>query len=271
MLPGGVEQDSQGPREAIALYDKILAAYPDYAQNDQVLYQKSRAYDELGEVDRAMEVAALLVEQFPGSRHLDEVQFRRAEYFFTRKKFIDAEDAYRAIVERGPDSSYYELALYKLGWTFYKQMLLDEAVESYVALLDHKVATGYDFDQTTDDADEQRISDTYRVLSLCFSELGGAPAVTDFFGRSGARSYENRVYRHLGEFYLEKLRYSDAASGLSGVHRPLSDSPLLAALQHPGRRDLRSRRLPEARPFVQEVVRRALCARCRLLAAFRAG
>ena len=199
-LPGQGVDPSAGPLEAIALYDQILKAYPNYAHNDQVLYQKARAYDELGRVDEAIAVAALLAERYPNSRHLDEIQFRRAEYFFTRKKLVDAEEAYTAIVNIGPSSDYYELALYKMGWTFYKQMLLDEAVETYVTLLDHKVSTGYDFDQTENEGDAQRISDTYRVISLCFSDLGGAEAIRAFFTANGQRNYENRVYQHLGEF-----------------------------------------------------------------------
>jgi tetratricopeptide (TPR) repeat protein len=223
--PGAAAASAGGPLEAIALYDEILESYPNYPHNDRVLYQKARAFDELGRVDDAIEVAALLVDRYPDSRHLDEIQFRRGEYFFTRKKFIDAEGAYSAIVSHGVSSDYYELALYKLGWTFYKQMLLEEALASYIRLLDHKVAAGIDFDHIEDEADEQRIADTYRVTSLCFSDLGGAEAITSFFNIQGRRSYEDRVYRQLGEFYLEKLRYHDAATAyetfvdLYPVHR----------------------------------------------------
>jgi tetratricopeptide (TPR) repeat protein len=211
-LPGDTTADSDGPLEAIKLYDEILAAYPNYPHNDQVLYQKARAYEELGRVDEAIEVAALLISEYPESRHLDELQFRRGEYFFTRKKMFEAEKAYSSIVAHGPGSGYYELALYKLGWTFYKQMFLDEAVNHYITLLDYKTSIGYDFDQTEDETDSQRIADTYRVISLCFSDLGGAEAVTSYFVTNGPREYENRIYRHLGEFYLEKLRYNDAAT-----------------------------------------------------------
>ncbi|MAG33249.1 MAG: hypothetical protein CL908_20420 [Deltaproteobacteria bacterium] len=211
-LPSGASTPVTGPLEAIELYDQILETYPGYPHNDQVLYQKARAYDELGRVDEAIAVADLLVAKYPESRHLDEIHFRRAEYFFTRKKFFDAEDAYSAIVATGPRSDYYELALYKLGWTLYKQMLYEEALDRYITLLDHKVSVGYDFDQTEDEADEQRTTDTYRVISLCFSEIGGAEAVGAFFETAGQREYEVRVYRHLGDFYLEKLRYNDAAS-----------------------------------------------------------
>jgi len=134
------------------------------------------------------------------------------KYFFTRKKMFEAEKAYSSIVAHGPGTGYYELALYKLGWTFYKQMFFDEAVDHYIALLDYKISIGYDFDQVEDETDSQRIADTYRVISLCFSDLGGADAVASYFSANGPRGYENRIYRHLGEFYLEKLRYSDAAT-----------------------------------------------------------
>ncbi len=211
-LPGDTSVVSSGPLEAIKLYDEILAAYPNYPHNDQVLYQKAHAYEELGRMDEATVVATLLVSQYPESRHVEELQFRRGEYFFTRKKMLDAEEAYAAVVANGPRSDYYELALYKLGWTLYRQMLLEEALLHYITLLDYKVSIGYDFEQTQDEADAQRIADTYRVISLCFSDLGGAEAVSSFFAANGQRNYENRVYRHLGEFYLEKLRYSDAAT-----------------------------------------------------------
>jgi tetratricopeptide (TPR) repeat protein len=210
-LPGGKESSSAGPLEAIALYDQILATYPTYLHNDQVLYQKARAYDELGRPDEAIVVMERLIAEYPHSKHIDEVQFRRAEYFFTRRKYLDAEAAYSAITRMGARSEYYELALYKLGWTYYKQELHEEALNEYVALLDHKVSTGYDFDQREDEDSERRIADTFRVISLSFSNLGGSEVVQEYFAAKGHRSYEDRIYSHLGEFYFEKLRYDDAA------------------------------------------------------------
>jgi tetratricopeptide (TPR) repeat protein len=210
-LPESVHASSSGPAEAIALYDRILTDYPHYAQNDQVLYQKARAYDELGRPDEAVAVLGRLIAEHPASRHVDEAWFRRAEYFFTRRRWLDAEEAYAAIARGDPSSDYYELALYKLGWTYYKQELHEEALGEYIALLDHKVATGYDFDQTEDEDTERRIADTHRVISLSFSNLGGPDVVREYFAEKGPRSYEDRIYSHLGEFYLEKLRYEDAA------------------------------------------------------------
>jgi tetratricopeptide (TPR) repeat protein len=80
-----------------------------------------------------------------------------------------------------------------------------------MALLDYKVSIGYDFDQTHEEDDERRVSDTYRVISLSFSNLGGPEVVPEYFAAFGQRGYEDRVYSNLGEHYLAKLRYDDAA------------------------------------------------------------
>jgi tetratricopeptide (TPR) repeat protein len=211
-LPGAENLERAGTREAIALYQKLLKEYPRYEHNDEVLYQMSRAYEELGQVDEAMPVMNRIVRDYPKSRYMDEVQFRRAEYFFTRRHYLDAEDAYQSVVHIGVTSSFYQLALYKLGWTFYKQELYEEALDKYIALLDYKVSTGYDFTQTKDQMERKRIDDTFRVISLCFSNLGGAKSVVEYFTLHGARSYEDSVYSNLAEFYFDKRRYADAAA-----------------------------------------------------------
>ena len=201
-----------GALEAIALYKKLLKEYPSYEHNDQVLYQMSRAYEEIGNVGEAMAIMGRLASQCPDSRFIDEVQFRRAEHFFMHRHYLDAEDAYKAIVEIGADSTFYDLALYKLGWTFYKQELYPEALDRFVALLDYMVSTGYDFDQTADEMERKRSDDTFRVVSLSFSNIGGADSVIKYFDQYGQRRYEDRIYSHLAEFYFDKRRYADASA-----------------------------------------------------------
>ena len=213
-LPGGVDADREraGPLEAIKLYDELLAKYPHYAFRDQVLYQKARAYDELGQTDAALKVMEQLAGEYPSSRYADEVQFRRAEHFFVVRKYREAETAYTAIANNGPGSEYYEPALYKLGWTLYKQQLYPEALGRYFAFLDYKVKSGYDFDAKHTEAEQRRVEDTFQVVSLSFSNIGGPDVISSYFAANGHRAYEDRVYRYLAEFYLVKLRYQDAAT-----------------------------------------------------------
>jgi cellulose synthase operon protein C len=209
---GGDDLSNPDAERAIALYQELLRKYPYYERNDQVLYQMSRAYEELGQIEAAMEVMNTFVQAYPHSRYMDEVQFRRAEYYFTRDRFLDAEEAYRAVVDMGSASQFFELSLYKLGWAYFKQDLYEDAVNQYIALLDYKVSIGYDFEQTENRGERQRVEDTYRVISLSFSYMGGPESVVDYFERYGSRDYEDQVYSQLGEYYLTKRRFSDAAS-----------------------------------------------------------
>ncbi|MGE0623541.1 MAG: tetratricopeptide repeat protein [Pseudomonadales bacterium] len=213
---GGEPLDVSGPTQAIATYQKILADYPWYERNDQVLYQMARAYDELAQPDEAIRVVERLIAEYPDSRYVDEVYFRRGEYFFVRRQYLDAEEAYQAVVRMGEGSEFFELALYKLGWSLYKQELYEEALHQYVALLDYKLATGYDFDtafgEDSDEGEERRVADTFRVISLSFTNLGGPEVLNEYFSTYGARSFEDRIYRNLAEFHFDKRRFNDAAA-----------------------------------------------------------
>ena len=196
-LPGGEALADSGPREAIAIYEQLLAQYPDYERADQVLYQMARAYDELGETEEAVAITDRLIAEYGYSKYLDEIQFRRGEYFFTRRRFREAEQAYQVITERAAQSEFYELALYKLGWSLYKQEFYEEALHQYMALLDHKLAIGYDFDASHAEEDERRVADTFRVISLSFSNLGGPEVIDEYFSAFGHRSYADKIYGNL--------------------------------------------------------------------------
>lgn len=211
-LPEGADVDLTGPLQAITTYKKILNDYPWYERNDQVLYQMARAYDELGASDDAQHVIDRLIAEYPQSKYVDEVFFRRGEYFFVRRKYANAEAAYKSVVTMGSASSFYELSLYKLGWSLYKQEFYEEALHQYFALLDYKVSTGYDFDAKHEEEEAKRIDDTLQVVSLSLSNLGGPEVIDEYFGANGHRGYEDRVYRNFAEFYLTKRRYNDAAT-----------------------------------------------------------
>ncbi|HEX9106083.1 MAG TPA: tetratricopeptide repeat protein, partial [Longimicrobiales bacterium] len=112
--------DLQGA-EAVKLYTTLLKAYPDYARNDQVLYQLARAYETSGQNGQALATLDRIVAQYPQSPRIDEVQFRRGELLFTEKHYQEAEKAYAAVIGRGGSSAFYQQSLYKHGWSLFKQ------------------------------------------------------------------------------------------------------------------------------------------------------
>ena len=169
----------------------------------------------------------------------------------------------------GPVSEYYELALYKLGWSLYKQELYDEALHRYVALLDYKVSIGYDFDAQHDEGDERRIADTFDIISLSFSNLGGPEAVQQYFGANGKRSVRGSRLPQPRRVLPDEAALSRRCEVLQHVHRAVPAAPALAALQHARDRDLRDRPLPAAGARLEEGVRQQLRAERRVLASLR--
>ena len=127
--------DQQGAA-AITLYTTLLKAYPNYARNDQVLYQLSRAYETTGQSEAALATLDRIVQTYPQSPQLDEVQFRRGELLFSAKRYPEAEHAYAAVIARGSASGFYQQSLYKHGWSLFKQSMTLESLPSFGGVLD---------------------------------------------------------------------------------------------------------------------------------------
>ena len=66
------------------------------------------------------------------------MQFRRGELLFSAMRYRDAEHAYAEVTRRGP-GEFYQQALYKQGWSLFKQSLNDESLPVFAKLLDLKL------------------------------------------------------------------------------------------------------------------------------------
>jgi tetratricopeptide (TPR) repeat protein len=203
--------------EAITLYTTLLKAYPDYPRNDQVLYQLARAYETTGQPEQALATLDQVVARYPANPQLDEVQFRRGEILFSAKRYAEAEAAYASVVARGPSSSYYDQGLYKHGWSLFKLADAERGNESFgrlldSALVDAKAKGGVRRIEDLGRADRELVEDTLRVMSITFSDLDGAETLDRFTAGKGNPPYAHLLYSRLGDLYVEKQRYQDAAA-----------------------------------------------------------
>ncbi|HTV51453.1 MAG TPA: tetratricopeptide repeat protein [Steroidobacteraceae bacterium] len=201
--------------EAIRLYTALLKAYPDYSRNDQVLYQLARAYETTGQPEKALASLDELVSRYPQAPQMDEVQFRRGELLFSAKQYRQAQDAYAVVIRHGPASSFYQQSLYKHGWSLFKQGENEESLPSFAGVLDHVLlADGHGPVRTLDQLsrpERELVDDTLRVISITFSYLEGAPSIDAFLKKHGTTPYAYLLYSRLGDLYVDKQRYQDAA------------------------------------------------------------
>ena len=206
--------DLQGA-EAIKLYTTLLKAYPEYPRNDQVLYQLARAYETTGQPEQALATLDRIVAQYPQTPHLDEVQFRRGELLFSNKRYAEAEKAYAAVIGRGGASAFYQQSLYKHGWSLFKQSQTLESLPSFGGVLDRELGTNPGKPvklESLKRGDRELVEDTLRVMSIAFSYNDGAASLEQYVKEHGERPYTWLLYQRLGDLYVEKQRYQDAAT-----------------------------------------------------------
>jgi len=201
---------------AVQLYQQLLESYPDYRRNDTVLYQLARAYEMGGRNDEALVALNELVDKYPGTLLIDEVQFRRGEMLFLRRNYNDAELAYKNVIAYGDGSRFYEQSLYKLGWAQFKLGWNEDSLAPFFELLDRKIRNielqeGENRLEQLSRANQELVEDTFRVLSISFSYMQGADSITEFLKLQGQPEYAYVIYMNLGDLFLEKERFQDAA------------------------------------------------------------
>jgi tetratricopeptide (TPR) repeat protein len=207
--------DAQGA-EAIKLYTSLLKSYPDYPRNDQVLYQLARAYETTGQPEKALSTLDEILRRYPRSQSMDEVQFRRGELLFSAKEYRPAQDAYGYVVSKGGKSTFLTQSLYKHGWSLFKQGLNDDSLPSFAGVLDRTLLTAdhklIPLDKLKR-ANRELADDTLRVMAVTFSyDEDSVAAVEKFLAAQGNPAYAPVVYSRLGDLYVEKERFQDAAA-----------------------------------------------------------
>jgi tetratricopeptide (TPR) repeat protein len=202
--------------EAIHLYTALLKTYPKYERNDSVLYQLARAYELNAQPDKALNSLDQLVAQYPNSRFIDEAQFRRGEILFSEKAYPKAQAAYEAVIKAGSSSAFYNQSLYKHGWSLFKQGENERSLDSFASVLDSVLVSKHQPNvlielDTLSRPNRELVEDTFRVMSITFSYLEGPKSIADFAKHRKPRPYAYLMYARLGDLYMEKERYTDAA------------------------------------------------------------
>lgn len=220
---------------AIGLYEKYLSNYEGDHNNERVLYQLAKAYDLTGQLENSLAVLERLLRQYPSGIYTEEALFRGGEMHFSLRETAEAELAFKAIVERYPDSIFYERSLYMDGWSLYLENRYQETLQAFFSLLDRKLGedklAGAALGENLPRAYRVLIEDSLKVICLTLSYLGETVPVDNLISPIADHPYEALVYRRLGEFYLEKGRYGDAANTFLGLARRNPDHALAPEFQ----------------------------------------
>lgn len=220
-------------KDAIDLYENLLKTYPDYARNDTVMYQLSRAYEAQAKPERALAVLDQLVQRYPNSHWITEAQFRRGEILFSQGQYRPAESAYAAVIAGGTNTGFYDQGLYKHAWSLFKQSRGDESAVSFLTLLDRVLVRGGKLRdaQSLTRPERELSADAFRALAIMASDLDGPDTLDAMLRQRGDPAYAHLLYEALGDLYIEKERYQDAAKAYEAFAARRPDDRYAPSLQ----------------------------------------
>ena len=210
------ERESEPPppqpsfEATIGLHKDLLTRFPDYRLADAARYLLGYCYGEQGQTEEALQAYLALVDASPDSGFLAEVWTRIGEIYFDGN---DAESLRNAIaaynkVREFPDSPYYDKALYKVAWTYYRLDQFDDAVGSFVNLIDYadqqKRATGVTGSELRAEAIQ------YVAVSLADEGWGGLDRAERVLKPLSRKTYSGEIWKRYGEVLFDQTRYGQA-------------------------------------------------------------
>ncbi|MBE9568078.1 MAG: tetratricopeptide repeat protein [Proteobacteria bacterium] len=195
----------------IKLLTTSLRDYPKAKNNDTLLYQLAKAYDQKGDHQASNDSLTRLVEQYPKSQFYTETQFRIAEDAFSLQDYSTAEFSYTEVILARGNEIFYEKALFKRGWARFKQQYYIDAVDDFLqAVLEHDFV---EFEKL-DKSEREQFDEYFRAVGLAFSYLGGSEPLHDYFRDRPDFIYTYHTYSMVSDIYLKQERYSDAVDTL---------------------------------------------------------
>src|SRR6202035_5259114 len=107
------------------------------------------------------------------------------------------------------------------GWSLFKLGENERSLDSFAGVLDSVLVSKHDSAvlvelDTLSRPNRELVEDTFRVMSITFSYLDGPKTIDEFVKRrtpagQQPRPYSYLLYARLGDLYMEKERYTDAA------------------------------------------------------------
>lgn len=202
-------QPVQHYEDTIALYQRLISRFADYRLIDGAYYLLGYCLGEQGEEEEATKVYQRLVELHPKSRFVPEAYTRIGEYYFDSNELDKAAYAYEQVVGY-KESPFFDKALYKLAWTYYRQDKFQISVERFTELVDFADASKAAGKRSGSDLRQEALQ--YMAISFAEERWGGLDKAKQYFSTIGGRPWEYEFFVMLGDVYFDQTKYPEAVA-----------------------------------------------------------
>lgn len=201
-------------KKSIDMYTWFIERYPDNKYADLAYYLRGYCYGEQGDEKQAADNYIDITKKFPASQFIPEVWFRLGEYYFNNNWLSYAEDAYAKVLQY-KDSMFYDMALYKEAWTFFREDKYDQSLADFVDVVDRSDRAG-----STQKRESMR-AEALEYISLILGE-NRTPSDTDaFLNRVKWGRYYAFITQKVGGVYEKLNLYNFAIQAYNNIIQKL--------------------------------------------------
>ena len=224
---------------SIGLHGQIIDRFPSYEYLAGSYYMmgymlrepSSAQYDEEGAQDWFRRIVA----DFPDSEFAPRAHLRLGDYHFDYNELEASIPHYQRVVDlEGVDGALYDDGLYKLAWTYYRMSEYDDALTLLIKLLDWSEEV---FEPKTGN-ESATVPEAIEYIAISLSDLAHdrerppLEVAQQFFGRSGERDYEARIYKQLADVLSKQANYDEAISLYEHIQQRWPYDPDNPKFQH---------------------------------------
>jgi cellulose synthase operon protein C len=212
---------SQDFGRMVALYSQLVRDFPEFGKNDVAYYMLGYSLRQMGDPGDAAKAFQTLVRKYPASSLVPEAWTLLGEIYFEEANPAEIDQSMqKAILAYGevmkyPNHPYFDKALYKQAWTYYRINEFDQAVSRFLSLID--------LDQKRRDEKGEAGSDlrpeAVRYIAISFTDeawdKGGFENLQKYFEKlkdenPRAMTYEREIFIALAEAYFERTDFNNA-------------------------------------------------------------
>lgn len=233
-MPEPPSEPRQDYRSTISLFDRLLGRWPENRNADGAMYLKGYCLKEMGEDKPALDQFTTLVEKYPDSKFIPEAWLRIGEYFFDYNDLPKAIDAYSKVLAY-KDTPFYDKALYKLAWTYYRNDQYDDAIKRFKALVEYSDEQAAKTGAKGSDLRAEAIQ--YLAISLQEEDWDGDGRPDDDAGfnralryLTGDKPYEVEVLKGIAQIYFDNSKYEESIEATRFLIKKFPNNPENPAL-----------------------------------------
>lgn len=199
----------------ISTFRKLINNWPEYRLLDGAYYLLAYCELQQGNDEEAKDLFLALIDKRPDSEFVPEAWIRIGEYYFDLADLENAREAYAKSMEYS-NSRFYDKALYKLAWTYYRQDNFPDAIARFKQLVEYSD----ELERKTGRSGSVLRSEAvqYVAISLAENDWDSDGIVDDNFGLArtkvylpGEKDYEREMLAQLVDYLFDNAFYRESA------------------------------------------------------------